>query len=509
MGPSPSTGNFFVDINGDKINNITGNNLIEQLYRVQSYSYDMNNPNEIVNQIGELSEIDQVTISSPIVTLSFNYLLANFENEKRLGFTIDGSDTCIKNILNKTQDDKCYFIRSAPSGIDGVGDQTTDNTVSILGFGNGYITSYSTEGRVGSMPTASVSMEGLNAVFSQMGTSGYSPSIDPNTGLRLNQTIFNLPEATTNPTGSGDAKNISVLRPGDITVTLTQADSPLNSEFVREKSTYSTMGTNLTTARVQGYSLGFDLSRTAIEGLGSRYAFDREVSYPSVVNFSIDALAGDLNTGSWNDLIECTKIYDVQVDLKDPKCYPSSRQIVAQYLLKNARMISYSSSMGIGDNQTVNIQFQSTLAGSKSRGVSSNRGLFMVYYDYDSLSMIHAITWDSQDMRYESMNSKDLAITSGGWNSVESTDFAVITDITGGANWQTLTGINCNIMSIINDTSYQVEVRKNTCPMIPKTIQPSSIFEISAITNSNQVDVRRFDRSSTPLSISWEWQKYN
>ena len=76
-------------------------------------------------------------------------------------------------------------------------------------------------------------MEGLNAVFSQMGTSGYSPSIDPNTGLRLNQTIFNLPEATTNPTGSGDAKNISVLRPGDITVTLTQADSPLNSEFVR------------------------------------------------------------------------------------------------------------------------------------------------------------------------------------------------------------------------------------------------------------------------------------
>ena len=151
VGPSPSTGNFFVDINGDKINNITGNNLIEQLYRVQSYSYDMNNPNEIVNQIGELSEIDQVTISSPIVTLSFNYLLANFENEKRLGFTIDGSDTCIKNILNKTQDDKCYFIRSAPSGIDGVGDQTTDNTVSILGFGNGYITSYSTEGRVGSM----------------------------------------------------------------------------------------------------------------------------------------------------------------------------------------------------------------------------------------------------------------------------------------------------------------------------------------------------------------------
>lgn len=63
------------------------------------------------------------------------------------------------------------------------------------------------------------------------------------------------------------------------------------------------------------------------------------------------------------------------------------------------------------------------------------------------MSELHAIVWDSQDVRYESM--------------------------------------------------------------ISKMIQPSSVFEISAITNSDQVDVRRFDRSSTPLSISWEWQKYN
>ena len=379
VGPTPSTGNFFTDIDGNKINDATGNNLIEQLYRVQSYSYDFNSPKEMVNQLGELEEIDQVTMTTPTVNLNFNYLLANFENERRLGFTVDGSTTCIKNILDKTQDDKCYFIRSAPQGIDGVGDTTSDSTVSILGFGNGYITSYSTEGSVGSMPTVSVSVEGLNALFSEMGTSGYSPSINTDTGLRLTDTIFELPEATTNATGTGiyDYKSISVLRPQDITVTITQADSPLNSLPTGAKSTYSTMGANLATARVQSYSLGFDLSRTAIEGLGSRYAFDREVSYPSTVTFTIDALAGDLNTGSWNDLIECTKVYDVQVDLKDPSCDPSTREVVAQYKLKNTRMISYSSSMGIGDNQTVNIQFQSSLAGHKTSGSTTNKGLFM------------------------------------------------------------------------------------------------------------------------------------
>jgi hypothetical protein len=377
VGPSPSTGNFFTDIAGNKINDATGNNLIEQLYRVQSYSYDMNSPKELVNQLGELSEIDQVTMTTPTVNLNFNYLLANFENERRLGFVVDGTETCVRDILNKTKDDKCYFIRSAPEGIDGVGDQTSDSTVSILGFGNGYMTSYSTEASVGSMPTVSISVEGLNCVYSQMGTSGYSPSINPDTGLRLDETIFNLPEATTNATGVDDTRKISVLRPGDITVTLTQTDSPLNSLPTGSKSTYSTMGANLATARVQSYSLGFDLSRTAIEGLGSRYAFDREVAYPSTVTFTIDALAGDLNTGSWSDLIECTKVYDVQVDLKDPVCNPSSRQVVAQYLLKNTRMISYSSSMGIGDNQTVNMQFQSTLAGAKSAGTAAQKGLFM------------------------------------------------------------------------------------------------------------------------------------
>ena len=113
VGPSPSTGNFFTDIAGNKINDATGNNLIEQLYRVQSYSYDMNSPKELVNQLGELSEIDQVTMTTPTVNLNFNYLLANFDNERRLGFVVDGTETCVRDILNKTKDDKCYFIRSS------------------------------------------------------------------------------------------------------------------------------------------------------------------------------------------------------------------------------------------------------------------------------------------------------------------------------------------------------------------------------------------------------------
>lgn len=373
VGPTPSTGYNFTDISGNKINNATGNNLIEQLYRVQSYSYDYNDPREMVHQLGELAEIDQVTMTTPTVNLNFNYLLANFENEKRLGFVVDGSETCIKNILDKSQDDKNYFIRSAPEGIDGTDpNMVSDSTVSVMSFGNGYLTSYSTEASVGGMPTVSVTVEGLNTLFSTS-TSGYSPAINTDTGLRLSDTIYSLPDATTNATGTGDTRKISVLRPGDITVTISQANSELNGTFTGSMSDYSTMGADLTTAKIQSYSLSFDLSRSAIEGLGSRYAYDREVNFPSTISLSLDALVGDINTGSWNDLIECSKVFDVQIDMKDPVCSPASRQTVVRYTMKNARMLSQSYSQGIGDNQTVTYQFQTTHGGPSQ----TDKGLFM------------------------------------------------------------------------------------------------------------------------------------
>ena len=49
-------------------------------------------------------------VSNP---LDFSYLLANLGNEQNLGFVIDGSSTCVRNIINKDQDDKNYFIRTS------------------------------------------------------------------------------------------------------------------------------------------------------------------------------------------------------------------------------------------------------------------------------------------------------------------------------------------------------------------------------------------------------------
>ena len=130
-----------------------------QLQRVQSANYSFNLERQDVNQFGELASIDRVILSAPTVSLDFSYLVANLHNESGLGFTtLDAGHTdyisCISGILNKTSDEKNYFIKTVKEGADalsissdsrldtfaeGVGGHLTQSTI---GIGNGFITSY-------------------------------------------------------------------------------------------------------------------------------------------------------------------------------------------------------------------------------------------------------------------------------------------------------------------------------------------------------------------------------
>ena len=131
-----------------------------------------------------------------------------------------------------------------------------------------------------------------------------------------------------------------------------------------------------------------------------------------------------------------------------------------------------------------------------------------IFPDNPSIPMIQMVTWNSQEQRYEVLDSKALAVGSGGGVSVDSSDFFSVVTPSNGTGWETLTGITCNTVLVDNDTSYEIEIRKNTGNMVAKTIEPSSIFRIEGISNSNEIDVRRVDQSATQLSMVWEWEKY-
>ena len=164
---------------------------------------------------------------------------------------------------------------------------------------------------------------------------------------------------------------ISTLRPGDITIKI--AEHSTDGSF--GSSDYSLGGAKLPTAagdttssaNIQSYNVSFDLGRTPIQRLGNRFAFAREVDFPVNVSLSVDAIVTDLTDGNLNDLVDCEKSYDVQIQLKGitGSTCDSTKTDVAAFILKDVKLDSQSFSSSIGDNKTVTLDFSTQIGGPR------------------------------------------------------------------------------------------------------------------------------------------------
>ena len=368
---------------------------IKQLHRVQSANYAFSVARTDVNQFGELAAIDRVVLDTPTVSLDYSYYLSNMSNEENMGFFVNTKATAtnelvsaLSGVLNKTEDERNYFIQTSREGEDAVGDTTRDDDsltgigaqADTIGIGNGFITSYSSEASVGGFPTVSVAVEGMNMLFATGTQNVPNPGIDRVDGSA----------ATTKaslPTVSGDFKasseqsgilSISTLRPGDITIKI--AEHSTDGSFGSDD--YDLGGAKLPTAagdatssaNIQSYNISFDLGRTPIQRLGNRFAFAREVDFPVNVSLSVDAIMTDLTTGNLNDLVDCEKSYDVLIQLKGitGSACDTVKADVASYILKNVKPDSQSYSSSIGDNKTVTLDFSTQIGGPRD----TNAGVF-------------------------------------------------------------------------------------------------------------------------------------
>ncbi len=373
---------------------------IRQLHRVQSANYSFNIARTDVNQFGELAAIDRVALETPTVSLDFTYLLANFSNEENMGFKVNDYHitnpnlvSALDGMLKKTEDERNFFIQTSTEGEDAIGDTSRDGDgthASVIGIGNGFITSYSTEASVGGFPTCSVSVEAMNMNFSTGTQSIPNPAINRTDGSAASTNI-SLPAVSGHsalrhdPTSDVDsisdaAVAISTLRPGDITIRIAEHQS--NGQFgtthyddgMPGAKLPEDNGTSTNSANIQSYTINFDMGRTAIQRLGNRFAFAREVDFPVSVNLSFDAILTDLTTGNLNQLIDCEKAYDIRIQLKGTTgdC-GGNKAFIAEYYMKNMKPDAQSYSSSIGDNKTVTLDFTTQIGGPRQTDV----GLFM------------------------------------------------------------------------------------------------------------------------------------
>ena len=358
--PAPTTENFAIQ---------QSRSLVKQLKRVQSANYSFTVNRQDVNQFGQLSRIDSLVVDTPTVTMDFNYLITDGENERLLNFVTDGTTNALSghispDISNAGQN---FFILTVPEGKDAfLGDQTNSGSNTVISVGNGYLTDYSVDASVGAFPTASCTVEGFNIQSTATGEANLPiPAIDPSDGSRDCDRFFTLPAAQT---GSG----VSALRPGDIVLNLGNAGLLSKQTVYDGTSTTPSAGS----AHVQSVSISVPMSRTVLQRLGNTFGFSREIDFPVSATLTVNALVSELKQGNMLDLICGLQEADLTVTLRNPECIECTRgssPLGISYVMKGATLESESYSSAIGDNKSVDLTWSTQIGGPED----VKKGLFI------------------------------------------------------------------------------------------------------------------------------------
>ena len=354
--------------------------IIKQLKRVQTANYGFTVNRQDINQFGNLARLDSIVIDSPTVNLDFSYYLTDGGNERQLEFVTNGVTNSFSGHLSPEmyQAGNNYFILTVPEARDAVnGDAALTGAVknlekTVISLGNGYITDYSVDLSVGGIPTASVSVEGMN-IRSDFGETGNNlPSIDMINGQVISDAwlgadraynpngctgLYSLPAAESGYTGCGD---VAALRPGDIVINL--ADSSLISKQVSGSSINPVVGS----AHIQSASISIPMGRTTLQRLGSTFGFSKSLDVPINTTLSVSAILADLKEGKLTDLLCGCETKELSITLYDPDCADCTTKdgtIAMKYIFKGARLESESFSSTIGDNKTVDLTFTAQVGG--------------------------------------------------------------------------------------------------------------------------------------------------
>jgi hypothetical protein len=339
--------------------------------RVQSCNYNFAIQRQDINQYGELAAIDRLIIQEPTVTVDMTYY---FEptgfNEDHLGLRVNTftsqavatgastiSDHALDYIISSGDDyaQKNLFVLVSDPGIDAndtvataMGDTGSYN--GIIGIGNAFLTSWSLDAAVGAIPTVSCAFEGQNMNFTGWGSAGLPAGTSP--AIR-NPSVVNGVEQSaevTLPSGAGmfsSTTEVSAVRPGDITVLLTTADSSPVVGFAESD------------LKVQSVNFGVTIGREPIRKLGSLFAFAREITFPINCTMSVNAIVGDTATSRLFSFIDNDQKYNCAVKLIGKLGGTSNR--TAYLTLKGAKIDSQNVTSSIGPNKALTLELSAQI----------------------------------------------------------------------------------------------------------------------------------------------------
>tara|TARA_R110000824_G_scaffold212094_2_gene398329 strand:- start:343 stop:1536 length:1194 start_codon:yes stop_codon:yes gene_type:complete len=340
--------------------------VFHQIHRVQSANYNFAISRTDVNQFGNLARIDSAIIEAPTVGLDFSFLVTDGSNEDKLGITVDSvrDQSAVSGILSNVSGRNYHIVTIAEGG-----DANSDGAISatnvsqattstIISIGNGFVTNYSMNAAIGSIPSASVSVEGLNITAQPSSTAELSTPAMNSSNSTAGTATFQLPTPVSGTVGD-------ILRPGDMEINLNNATGLL-ANFADSATANS--------AHIQSFSIDVPLGRSVINRLGNAFGFSKEVDFPVTVSCSISAIVADLKAGNLFNELYSTEKHEMQIIMRKPAAgggAAGAEQI--RYKLKGVVLNSESFSSSIGDNKTVDLSFSATVGGPED----TTNGLFI------------------------------------------------------------------------------------------------------------------------------------
>jgi len=385
--------------------------LLEPMERIQSANFNFTINRQDINEFGQLARLDSIVMESPTVGLDFNYYLTDGGNERKMGFNVPTStdeaygranedqafwtgDGCISGysalsgVLNDPQGNN-FFITVVPDGKDvqgttalaATGTAYTKNDV--VAIGNGFVSDYTVEAAVGSIPTASVTVEAFNikvddhlsgaplstgGIYLDEGVPGVT--LEGNSGS--NRYVFqtgignagtwsdqNTNGTSFNTTGSSD---IAALRPGDLTLSMSASGSYYGLADMAGDGA----------AHIQSFTINVPLSRTILQRLGSTFGYARVVDLPVDISCTVSAVVSELQNKNLFEELCNRQTHEFTLTMRDSSCTTAGADKLI-YKVKNARLDSETFTNAIGDNESVDMTFTTQIGGANDQ----NNGLFM------------------------------------------------------------------------------------------------------------------------------------
>lgn len=401
IGPAPSSGYHFLSGISGILNNdshiASGNyNLLKSIQRVQSANYAFNIEYSDVRELGKRGTVYQPIINHPSVSLAFDYINCSVLNELRLGFNANfynenGGQEYYSNNFGQSlisglvsrdirqissfpfwpryMMDKrnLFIIVGGQQGVDvnktGLNfSDPSNSTYSVYSFGDGYLSSYSARGSIGSFPTSSVSFVCENMEVWASGSGIQIPALNPQTRTYANSNKFVIPsnfDVTGQPSTfvPGDI-NLSFYSTPKITEVLAMygtgvSDGSEDSDIVDLTAKFSDI-------KVQNYEIELNLLRKPLYSLGYKIPVDRPIVFPIFATLNTSFIVGDNQTGRLMDLISKNNDYNVTISMRNP-AFSRKLGIGMQYDFLRAKLNNLSIDSSIGPSKIVNLGFTTEL----------------------------------------------------------------------------------------------------------------------------------------------------